>query len=60
MVNIYPACVQDVQSILPICSLFNLLQCCVKNANNGSLEEIDALLGCGICMFEQDKLSVGN
>jgi hypothetical protein len=41
-----------------LCSLFNLLQICTKNNNSGSLDEIDALLGCGIIMFEKVESAV--
>ncbi|KAJ9062160.1 hypothetical protein DSO57_1013441 [Entomophthora muscae] len=38
-----------------ICAIFNLYQACEKFVN-GSLEELDALLGCGIVMFNKDLL----
>ncbi|KAI8053073.1 Fanconi anaemia protein FancD2 nuclease-domain-containing protein [Syncephalis plumigaleata] len=44
-------------TFLPACTLFRLLQCCVKRRNNNSLEEIDALLGCGIGLMDRRKLT---
>ncbi|KAI0243665.1 hypothetical protein L0F63_002729 [Massospora cicadina] len=38
-----------------ICALFNLYQASERFIN-GSLEELDALLGCGIVMFDKDLL----
>ncbi|KAM3582486.1 hypothetical protein VKS41_005132 [Umbelopsis sp. WA50703] len=37
-----------------MCPFFNLLQACEKATNNGSLEEVDALLGCGLLLYETD------
>ncbi|KAL1918024.1 uncharacterized protein VTP21DRAFT_3290 [Calcarisporiella thermophila] len=39
--------------ILCLCSMFKLLQACEKALNAGSLDEIDALLGCGILMYKK-------
>ncbi|KAK9719617.1 hypothetical protein K7432_004683 [Basidiobolus ranarum] len=38
-----------------MCSLFRLMQNCTKALNSGSLDDIDALLGCGIAMYSQAK-----
>ncbi|CAO3631631.1 unnamed protein product [Cunninghamella blakesleeana] len=35
-----------------LCSVFNLLQSCEKAFNQGSLEGVDALLGCGVVLFD--------
>ncbi|KAI8384780.1 Fanconi anaemia protein FANCD2 [Radiomyces spectabilis] len=40
--------------VVPLCSIFKLIQSCEKKLNNGGLEEIDALLGCGIILFNQE------
>lgn len=34
------------------------MQACEKATNDGSLDEIDALLGCGIMMFEEADFAV--
>lgn len=39
----------------PLCAMFNLLQACEKKLNNGSLEDIDALLGCGLVLYSDDN-----
>ncbi|RKP05816.1 Fanconi anaemia protein FANCD2 [Thamnocephalis sphaerospora] len=57
VINIYPACFSGQFSFAAACSLFNLLQHCVKCTDSGSLEAIDALLGCGICLFDQTQLA---
>ncbi|ORZ16363.1 Fanconi anaemia protein FancD2 nuclease-domain-containing protein [Absidia repens] len=43
------------KQIIPLCSIFNLLQSCEK-ACEGSLEGVDALLGCGLVLFELDEV----
>lgn len=43
---------------VPLCAIFNLLQNCEKTTNNGSLEDIDALLGCGVIIFAEDTVEV--
>lgn len=40
--------------IVPMCSIFNLIQSSEKKLTQGSLEEVDALFGCGIIMFKTD------
>jgi Fanconi anemia group D2 protein len=40
----------------PMCSIFNLIQSCEKQLNEGSLEEIDALFGCSVIMFEAEHM----
>lgn len=40
----------------PMCSIFNLIQSCEKQLNEGSLVEIDALFGCSVIMFEAEHL----
>ncbi|KAI9470627.1 MAG: Fanconi anemia protein FancD2 nuclease-domain-containing protein [Benjaminiella poitrasii] len=42
--------------MVPMCSIFNLIQSCEKQLNNGSLVEVDALFGCSIVMFNADNL----
>ena len=37
-----------------LCPMFHLLYACEGHQNKGSLESIDALLGCGILMFDQE------
>ncbi|KAI9475361.1 Fanconi anemia protein FancD2 nuclease-domain-containing protein [Zychaea mexicana] len=39
------------RSVLTLCALFNLLQSSEKLGNNGSLDGIDALVGCGLVLF---------
>ncbi|RIA85935.1 Fanconi anaemia protein FANCD2 [Glomus cerebriforme] len=39
--------------IISSCSMFKLWQACEKAKNKGTLEEIDALLGMGILMYEK-------
>ncbi|RUS27087.1 hypothetical protein BC938DRAFT_483733, partial [Jimgerdemannia flammicorona] len=48
-----PDAIQQRDLILSLCSLFKLMQACEKAANNGSLDGIDALLGCGVCLYEK-------
>jgi hypothetical protein len=36
-----------------MCSLFKLFQNCEKKLNDYSLETIDAILGCGLIMFQK-------
>ncbi|KAI7899702.1 Fanconi anaemia protein FANCD2 [Cokeromyces recurvatus] len=43
--------------VVPMCSIFNLIQSCEKQLNNGSLVEIDALFGCSIIMFNPENLN---
>ncbi|KAG2226033.1 hypothetical protein INT45_002499 [Circinella minor] len=38
--------------LLTLCALFNLLQSSEKLSNSGSLEGIDALIGCGLVLFD--------
>ena len=63
-VNLYPfLCAPLVSSdvhassrrdwIICMCSMFKLIQACEKANNNGQLESIDALLGCGLLMYER-------
>ncbi|OBZ85627.1 Fanconi anemia group D2 protein [Choanephora cucurbitarum] len=40
--------------IVPMCSIFNLIQSCEQQLNQGSLVEIDALFGCSIVLFKID------
>lgn len=47
--------------VVPMCSIFHLLQSCEKKLNNGSLVEVDALFGCSVVLFDGanlDDLSV--
>ena len=46
------------QIILLMAPLFKLMQACEKALNKGSLQEIDAMIGAGLIMFEKDYLSV--
>jgi hypothetical protein len=39
---------RDAAFFAPMCPLFNLVQAFVKKSSGGSLEDIDALLGCGM------------
>ncbi|KAJ1651993.1 hypothetical protein IWQ61_007567 [Dispira simplex] len=39
-----------------LCALFKLFQACEKVANHGSLQEMDAPLGCGVLLFQRDQL----
>jgi len=39
--------------IMCMCSMFHLLQACEKSLNNNNLDSIDALLGCGILLYEE-------
>ncbi|KAI8982985.1 Fanconi anaemia protein FANCD2 [Pilobolus umbonatus] len=45
--------------LIPMCSMFNLLQSCEKKLNDRCLTGLDALFGCGITLFskELDDLS---
>jgi Fanconi anemia group D2 protein len=45
------------RQIVPLCSIFNLMQSCEK-ATNDSLEGLDALLGCGFVFFDMDDIEV--
>ncbi|CAO3664414.1 unnamed protein product [Umbelopsis ramanniana] len=38
-----------------LCPIFNLLQACEKVASDGCLDAIDALLGCGIMLYDTDQ-----
>ncbi|KAI8991036.1 Fanconi anaemia protein FancD2 nuclease-domain-containing protein [Mycotypha africana] len=38
-----------------MCSIFNLMQSCEKQLNNGSLVDVDALFGCSIIMFNAEN-----
>jgi len=38
-----------------LCPLFNLLQACEKAVGDGCLDEIDALLGCGLLLLETEQ-----
>ncbi|CEP15345.1 hypothetical protein [Parasitella parasitica] len=42
--------------IAPMCSIFHLIQSCEKKLNNGSLEEVDALFGCSVVLFDGENL----
>ncbi|KAI9304749.1 Fanconi anaemia protein FANCD2 [Cunninghamella echinulata] len=44
------------ENAIVLCSIFNLLQSCEKAFNNGSLEGVDALLGCGIILFDLNDI----
>lgn len=44
------------QVIVPMSSIFNLIQSCEKKLNNGSLQDVDALFGCGILLFKTEDL----
>lgn len=44
------------QVMVPMSSIFNLMQSCEKKLNNGSLQDVDALLGCGIILFKTEDL----
>jgi hypothetical protein len=46
------------QAILLLCSLFRLMVAGEKSQNNGCLDGIDALLGCGLIMFEKMDMVV--
>lgn len=37
-----------------MCPFFNLLQASEKATNDGSLDDIDALLGCALLLFDSD------
>jgi len=39
--------------IICMCSMFRLLQACEKSLNDNNLDSIDALLGCGILLYEE-------
>lgn len=39
--------------LVTLCAKFKLLQSCCKALNNGTLEDIDGLLGCGVVMHER-------
>ncbi|KAI8343466.1 Fanconi anaemia protein FANCD2 [Chlamydoabsidia padenii] len=42
------------KQIIPLCSIFNLMQSCEKAADD-TLEGVDALLGCGFAAFDLDN-----
>ncbi|KAI9025258.1 Fanconi anaemia protein FANCD2 [Phycomyces nitens] len=42
--------------MIPLCSIFNLMQSCEKQITNGNLDEVDALLGCGVILFQVDDI----
>jgi hypothetical protein len=44
------------QVMAPMCSVFNLLQSCEQVLNEGSLGNIDALLGSGVVLFSFGEL----
>lgn len=44
------------KKLTPMCSIFNLIQSCEKQLNEGSLAEVDALFGCSVIMFNADNL----
>ncbi|KAI8067238.1 Fanconi anaemia protein FANCD2 [Thamnidium elegans] len=44
------------QVIVPMSSIFNLIQSCEKKLNNGSLQDVDALFGCGVLLFKTDDI----
>ncbi|KAI9263884.1 Fanconi anemia protein FancD2 nuclease-domain-containing protein [Helicostylum pulchrum] len=44
------------QVIVPMSSIFNLIQSCEKKLNNGSLQDVDALFGCGVLLFKSDDI----
>jgi hypothetical protein len=44
--------------IICSCSMFKLWQACEKAVNEGMLEDIDALLGMGILMYEKQTADV--
>lgn len=43
-------------TLVPMCSVFNLMQSCEKKLNDGSLVDIDALFGCGIILFKSEDM----
>ncbi|CAO3636846.1 unnamed protein product [Mucor hiemalis] len=43
-------------TLVPMCSVFNLMQSCEKKINNGNLQDIDALFGCGITLFKSKDM----
>lgn len=43
--------------VVPMCSIFHLLQSCEKKLNNGSLVEVDALFGCSVILFDGANLN---
>lgn len=42
--------------LTPMCAIFNLIQSCEKQLNQGSLAEVDALFGCSVIMFSSENL----
>ncbi|GAA5812259.1 hypothetical protein MFLAVUS_005709 [Mucor flavus] len=44
------------QVIVPMSSIFNLIQSCEKKLHNGSLQDVDALFGCGVLLFKTDDI----
>ncbi|RUS21067.1 hypothetical protein BC937DRAFT_93739, partial [Endogone sp. FLAS-F59071] len=66
-VNIYPCLCAPIQSsdtiqqrdrILSLCSLFKLMQACLKASSGGSTHSISALLECGLAMYEKVEVSI--
>jgi Fanconi anemia group D2 protein len=54
---IYKVEMKDKKNLLvPMCSIFNLMQSSEKSLNDGSLQDIDALFGCGILLFKAEDL----
>eukprot|EP00041_Stephanoeca_diplocostata_P003132 m.32017 g.32017 ORF g.32017 m.32017 type:complete len:1507 (+) comp14076_c0_seq1:217-4737(+) len=49
---------KSAHAIVPLCPLFNLLQSLEKRRNNGSLENCDALIGCGVWTVSDECLDV--
>lgn len=49
---------KSAHAIVPMCSLFNLLQSLEKRRNNGSLENCDALIGCGVWTVSDECMDV--
>ncbi|ORX85340.1 hypothetical protein BCR32DRAFT_290760 [Anaeromyces robustus] len=46
--------------IICMCSMFRLLQACEKSLNDNNLDSIDALLGCGVLLYEESKDDYSN
>ncbi|KAL0093289.1 Fanconi anemia protein FANCD2 [Phycomyces blakesleeanus] len=42
--------------VIPLCSIFNLMQSCEKRITDGKLDDVDAVLGCGIVLFQVDDI----
>ncbi|KAI7866436.1 Fanconi anaemia protein FancD2 nuclease-domain-containing protein [Spinellus fusiger] len=45
-------------TIIPLCSMFNLMQSCEKRLTGGGLEDVDGLLGCGVVLFQLTDLEI--